>query len=119
VVGKKVYLVVNVASKCERAAKNYKWLVQIYNEFRNDNFEILAFPSNQFGKEPGDAATIEKKVREYGVQFPIMEKCEVNGAKCHKAYSYLRRNSELYDQKKGKLRDIPNNFAKFLVGGDG
>merc|ERR1712176_1407129 len=38
----KVLLVTNAAS-------NYKDLVELYDKYRGDDFEILAFPCNQFG----------------------------------------------------------------------
>ena len=47
--GKKLYMVVNVASKWGLTHKNYSQLVQIHEEFKNKGFEILAFPCNQFG----------------------------------------------------------------------
>jgi glutathione peroxidase len=31
----------------------------------------------------------------------------------------LRRNSELFDAKKGEAKEIPWNFAKFLVDSEG
>lgn len=43
----------------------------------------------------------------------------VNGKNTHDAFKYLRRNSILYDNKKKVVREIPWNFTKFLVSGDG
>ena len=48
-----------------------------------------------------------------------MEKCEVNGKNCNSVWKYLRVNSELYDKKKKKAKEIPWNFAKFLISADG
>ena len=48
-----------------------------------------------------------------------MEKCNVNGPDCHDVYKYLRTNSELYDKDKQEAREIPWNFAKFLIDKDG
>jgi len=49
-----VYLVVNVASNCDLAPKNYNQLMQMYDDYKDKCFTILAFPCNQFGHlEPG------------------------------------------------------------------
>ena len=48
-----------------------------------------------------------------------MKKCEVNGPNSHDVFTYLRNNSELYDQKKNIARRIPGTFAKFLVSREG
>ena len=42
-----------------------------------------------------------------------MEKCDVNGEDAHKGFQWLRKKTEL------KGGDIPWNFAKFLISGDG
>ena len=44
-----------------------------------------------------------------------MEKIEVNGKNTNPVYIYLRSNSSLYDPKKKTAKEIPWNFAKFLV----
>jgi len=49
----------------------------------------------------------------------MFSKIEVNGPNAHPVYSYLRSNSELYDEKTKLAGEIPWNFAKFLVNGDG
>ena len=106
-----------MASKWGLTDKNYKQLVQIYNQYSDQGLQILAFPCNQFGnQEPGSPQDIEDFARgKYGVQFPIFEKIDVNGKKTHPIYAYLRNNSQLYDAKKKTAKEIPWNFAKFLV----
>ena len=47
--GKKLILIINVASKCGLTSKNYKFLEEIYNKYSKKCLEILAFPCNQFG----------------------------------------------------------------------
>jgi glutathione peroxidase len=47
--GKKLILVVNLASKCGLTSKNYKFLEEIYKKYASKGLEILAFPCNQFG----------------------------------------------------------------------
>ena len=83
--------------------------------------QILAFPCNQFGsQEPGSPQDIEDFARgKYGVQFPILEKIEVNGQNTNPVYSFLRTNSILFDAKKKTAKEIPWNFSKFLLNSSG
>ena len=55
----------------------------------------------------------------YGAEFHIMEKTFVNGKNTNEVFKYLRSNSSLYDTKKKVAKEIPWNFCKFLVSGDG
>jgi len=49
----------------------------------------------------------------------LFEKIEVNGPNAHEVFKFLRVHSDLNDAKveKGKkaVKEIPWNFAKFLV----
>jgi len=93
---------------------NYKDLVQTYAQFKDQGFQIIAYPSNQFGgQEPGSPKEIKEFQAGYGVDFPVMSKVDVNGAKADDAWQYLRNNSDL------EGGDIPWNFAKFLVNQEG
>ena len=93
----------------------------MHRKYRDQGFEILAFPCNQFMKqEPGSNAEIKAFARElYGAEFMMFEKTNVNGAQCCEVYKYLRRNSELFDAKKGEAKEIPWNFSKFLIDSEG
>ena len=88
-------------------------------DYNQRGLHILAFPCNQFGsQEPGNASEINDFVRnKYAGKFFVSEKIDVNGANTHPVYNYLRTNSSL--QKDNKTGEIPWNFAKFLVDGDG
>ncbi len=69
-------------------------------------------------QEPGTAEEIRAFVRDlYGGEFPIFAKTEVNGANTCDVYKFLRSNSELFDAKKQEVKEIPWNFAKFIVDG--
>jgi glutathione peroxidase len=93
---------------------NYKELVQIYDEFKDQGLEILAYPCDQFGgQESGNSIQIRKFVGERQVTFPVMSKVEVNGSDADPAFEYLRDNSPLNG------RNIMWNFSKFLVNADG
>lgn len=44
----KVVLFVNVASKWGKTKKHYKQLVKLHEKYKDQGFEVLAFPCNQF-----------------------------------------------------------------------
>jgi glutathione peroxidase len=112
----KVALVVNVASKCGLTPQ-YTGLEKIYEQYRDRDFTVLGFPCNQFlEQEPGTADEIaEFCQKNYGVQFPIFEKIEVNGDNKHPLYAELEKTKDA----EGHDGDIRWNFEKFLVDGDG
>lgn len=103
------------------AKVNFNQLVQLHQEFRDRGLEILAFPCNQFmNQEPATNKEIAEQMRDrIGAEFPIFEKAEVNGKNPHEVFKYLRCNSSLWDQNKKRAKEIPWNFAKFLVSSDG
>ena len=44
----------------------------LYNTYKNKNFEILAFPRNQFGaQEPGSNKESQDFAKKYGVTFQM------------------------------------------------
>ena len=112
----KVLLVVNVASACGFTPQ-YAGLEALYRTFRDQGFEILAFPCNQFGKqEPGTADQIREFCSTtYDVSFPLFAKTDVNGPDAHPVYRLLKA------EKPGALGTgaIKWNFTKFLIGRDG
>ncbi len=99
----------------------YKQLVKVHQEYKEHGFEVLAFPCNQFmNQEPGTNAQIKTHtMKKYGTTFPLFAKCEVNGANCHEVFRYLRFHSELYDEKKKTVKEIPWNFSKFIIDSEG
>ncbi len=112
----KVALVVNVASKCGLTPQ-YEGLEKIYEEYRDRGFTVLGFPCNQFlEQEPGTPDEIAEFCQvNYGVQFPIFEKIDVNGDDKHPLYAELEKTAD----DEGHSGDIRWNFEKFLVDGDG
>ena len=76
----KVVLVVNTASKCGFTPQ-YDGLEALWRKYRDQGFEVIAFPCNQFGsQEPGEADEIEQFCKvNFGLSFPLMGKIEVNG----------------------------------------
>lgn len=109
----KILLIVNTASGCGFTPQ-YASLQSLYEKYQSRGFEVLAFPSNDFGKqEPGTNEEIEQFCDlRFKVKFPLFEKIEVKGDKMHPLYQYLTRESA----KKGTVKW---NFSKFLIGPDG
>ena len=96
-------------------------MVKIHEKFRDEGFQILAFPCNQFlGQESCSNEYIKKHVQEkYGVEFQMMAKVKVNGTDSHEVFKFCRKNSSLYDEDADTLQSIPWNFTKFLIDKDG
>jgi glutathione peroxidase len=113
----KVLLIVNVASQCGLTKSNYKELTEIYTKYKDQAFEILAFPCNQFGgQEPGTNEEIKEfACTRFKAEFPIFDKVNVNGAEAAPLYKFLKAS-----KGGGLLGDsIKWNFSKFLVDKDG
>mgnify|MGYP003376107473 CR=1 FL=1 len=110
----KVLLIVNVASYCGYT-KQYAGLEEIYKEYKDKGFEILAFPCNQFGEqEPGSNEEIKNFCSsKFDVSFKLFDKIDVNGKDKSPLYSILTDN-----EVTGKA-DIKWNFEKFLIDKDG
>ena len=71
-------------------------------------------------QEPSSNEQIEKYVRQkHGATFPLFEKISVNGKNPNEVFKYLRCNSELWDPEKKKAKELPWNFAKFLMNANG
>lgn len=112
----KVVLIVNVASMCGFTGQ-YTELEALQQKYGPDNFTVIAFPCNQFGKqEPWEHAQIEKFAQDnHNVSFPIYEKVNVNGPATDPLFQMLK--TEL----PGMLgsTSVKWNFTKFLCGRDG
>lgn len=113
--GKRV-LIVNTASRCGYTPQ-YKKLQALHEAHAGDDFVILGFPCNQFGRqEPGTADEIsEFCTKNYGVEFQMMEKVDVKGANQHPVYNWLC-NAE---SNGAGNHEVGWNFHKFLVDGEG
>ena len=112
----KVFLIVNTASKCGFTPQ-FAGLEQLASDYKDRGLVVVGFPCNQFGhQDPGANSEIESFCQlNYGVSFPMMEKVDVNGAKAHPLWKWLK------SEKPGVLgtEGIKWNFTKFLVGRDG
>ena len=89
--GKKI-MVVNTASKCGLTPQ-YKALEKLYKEYKDKNFIVVGFPSNNFlWQEPGTNDQIAEFCKEnYGVSFPMMSKISVKGSSMHPLYKFLTK----------------------------
>ena len=113
--GKKV-MIVNTASKCGLTPQ-YEQLEALYQKYKNNNFVIVGFPSNDFmGQEPGSNEEIIAFCKKnYGVTFPLMSKVKVKGREICDVYSFLTSKSKngLEDNK------VQWNFQKYLLDENG
>ena len=103
----KVSLVVNVASKCGYTPQ-YEGLEKLQREMKGKGFNVLGFPSNDFGgQEPGSAQEIATFCRlTYDVTFPMFEKVvTMAGRDQSSVYTFLGRSGNLPAW----------NFTKYVV----
>lgn len=107
----KVLLVVNTASRCGNTPQ-YDGLERLYEQYGEDGFVVLGFPSNDFmGQEPGTEEQIQDFCRlTYGVRFPMFEKVSVREGGAHPFFDRLAIESGTYPTW---------NFHKYLIGRDG
>ncbi len=112
----KVLLIVNTASACGFTPQ-YDGLEKVYQEFKEQGFEVLAFPCNQFGnQEKGDDSEIKGFCDlNFNINFDLFAKIDVNGPDADPLFDYLT------DEAKGLMgsKKVKWNFTKFLVGRDG
>lgn len=130
-----VLLVVNVASKCGLTPQ-YVGLETLHEDYAGRGLRVLGFPCNDFGaQEPGTETEIQDFCQtNYGVQFPMYAKLQVNSTPRHALYAHMiaaqpeaiASGSDTLQStlaKHGLLpkhaTDVMWNFEKFLVGRDG
>ena len=135
----KVLVIVNTASECGFTPQ-YKGLEKLYEQYKDKDFEILGFPSNQFaGQEPGESNEIKNFCEiNYGVSFQLFKKGDVRGENAQPLFRYLTSETtfkgfDLNHPTGKELNDFINekfpellegdsvkwNFTKFLIGRDG
>ena len=106
----KAVLFVNVASRCGFTSQ-YDGLQNLWTQYKDKGLVVVGVPCNQFGgQEPGKAEDIQSFCRmNYGVDFPLLEKQNVNGGSKSALYEYLLKGRS----------PVMWNFEKVLVGRDG
>ena len=108
-----ITLVVNTASECGFTPQ-YKSLESLYQKYKDKDFTVLAFPSNDFGEqEPGTEADIKIFCEsKYNVSFPLFSKVKVLGEEKSEVYEYLTSQSP-------SPGEVKWNFEKFLIDKEG
>jgi len=112
----KVLLIVNTATDCGFTPQ-LKDLETLRRDFEGEAFEILAFPSNDFGgQEPREGQEILEFCQSaYDTHFPVFEKTRVRGMYAHPLFKFLS------DKKlNGHINAAPRwNFHKYLINRQG
>jgi glutathione peroxidase len=111
----KPILIVNTASKCGFTPQ-YEGLQKLNEEFRDQGLIVLGFPCDQFAhQEPGNDQEIDEFCKvNFGVDFPLSQKVNVNGKNAHPIFKFLKDNS-----KSLLGGTVKWNFTKFLISPDG
>ena len=134
----KVLLIVNTATGCG-FTPHYDPLEDMYKEFRDQGFEILVFPCNQFANQApeSDDEIHEFCTLKFGTEFPQFAKIDVNGEDAEPLFAFIATEKPFNGFGKGlknaalkKFSDANNkafgdkayikwNFTKFLADRNG
>lgn len=112
----KTILIVNSATKCGFAPQ-FDGLQKLHEQFKDQGLVVIAFPCDQFRhQEPEKDENMAQVCQlNFGVEFPIAHKIEVNGDNTHPIYHLLKQQAPgLFGSEKIKW-----NFTKFLISADG
>lgn len=105
-----VILIVNVASRCGYTYQ-YSSLQNLYENYKDENFVVLGFPSRDFLQEYSDETDVaEFCSTEYGVNFPMFATSKVRGNKANPIYKKLIKESGVSPSW---------NFNKYLLSRSG
>ena len=109
----KVFLIVNVASRCGFTSQ-YSGLEQLHQKFKDKGVSVLGFPCNDYGaQEPGSNEEIKAFCSsKYSVTFPLFDKLHTKGAEQHPLYQLLTAQAS-------PTGNVAWNFEKFLIAKDG
>ncbi|PKK93499.1 MAG: glutathione peroxidase [Tenericutes bacterium HGW-Tenericutes-6] len=125
----KVLLIINSATKCGLTPQ-YDGIEKLYKAYKDQGFEVLDFPCNQFmNQAPGTNMELKAFCElNYGTTFETFGKIDVNGKHADPLYKYLTQTikKDIIDDDKSSLlsKVIPSpsikwNFTKFLVDREG
>lgn len=114
--GKRI-LLVNIASSSPYAATQLPQLEQLYKQYK-DSLMVIAFPTNDFGKEPLTDAELKMLLENtYHINFPVSVKTGVKDSTSgiHAVYKWLQ------DKNENGLTDmsVQTDFMKYLIDKDG
>lgn len=134
----KVLLIVNTATGCGFTPQ-YEDLEAIYAKYRDQGFEVLDFPCNQFANQApeSDEEITQFCTLKFGTEFPQFKKGDVNGDNANPLFADLAtekpfegfgkgikaiamgRVRKSVDKEFGDKAYIKWNFTKFLVDREG
>ena len=134
----KVLLVVNTATGCGFTPQ-YEDLERIYAAYREQGFEVLDFPCNQFANQApeSDEEITAFSTLKFGTEFPQFKKIDVNGETADPLFAAmaaekpfegfgkgiknaaLNKFAAMNNKKFGDKTYIGWNFTKFLVDREG
>jgi glutathione peroxidase len=108
----KVLLIVNVASH-SIFTPQYQALEALYQKYKDQGLVVLAFPSDDFGKEEPDGNDAIKQLAQsqYKITFPLFAKIAMTGDHISPLYQFLT-DKQANATTGGPIRW---NFTKFLV----
>ena len=109
----KVLLIVNTATGCGFTPQ-YEDLERIYAAYRDQGFEILDFPCNQFGHQaPGsDEEIAQFCTMKFGTEFPQYKKIDVNGPDAYPLFTALAAEKPFEGFGRGVKAKALEQFAK-------
>jgi len=108
-----VVLVVNTASRCGYTSQ-YEGLQEIYADYRDRGFTVLAFPSNDFKQELGSDAEVKEFCSlDFGVEFPLFARSAVTGPEANPVFAALATAPD------GVGAPPEWNFTKYLLDREG
>ncbi|MBQ2680628.1 MAG: redoxin domain-containing protein, partial [Eggerthellaceae bacterium] len=109
----KVLLIVNTATGCG-FTPHYEPLEAMYKEYRDQGFEILDFPCNQFADQaPGSDDEIHEFCQvKFGTEFPQFKKIDVNGENADPLFALLATEKPFEGFGKGLKNKALEKFAQ-------
>jgi glutathione peroxidase len=124
-----VFLIFNSATKCGFTPQ-YEGIEKLYETYKDQGFEVLDFPCNQFmNQAPGSNDELKSFCElKYHTKFETFAKVDVNGKSADPLFKYLRseiKKDFSEDDKKSLISKLVKsdritwNFTKFLVDRNG
>lgn len=99
----------------------------MFDTYKTDGFNLVAFPCNQFGGQAPGSSEEERAwaFRKFGFEFDVFDKLEVNGPGAHPLYKFLKqqqpasRPGQPYPAPGAEPGALEWNYVKFLVDREG
>ncbi len=106
----KTLLVVNTASQCGFTSQ-YAQLEQLHQTYKDSNFAVIGFPSNDFKQDRGsEEDTAKVCYLDYGVTFPMMARSSIKGASANHVFTKISEQAGVEPRW---------NFYKYLIDAKG